>query len=333
VEEPIGLDQFEVQRVGPNVLTVDYCELTIGGETKSNLYCYQAGEVAFQKNGLAHNPWDHAVQFKDELIAHRIPPNDGFTASYHFNVNGTVPADLAVAIERTDLYEVSCNGKRLTATSGEWWLDKAFQRINIAAAACSGDNVISLHATNFTMFHEIEPLYILGDFNLSFASRGFAIESSQPLHFGKWNEQGLPLYSDAVRYSAKCSIASTDGRFLVTLPSWLGSVARVKVNGKQAGIIGWPPWQCDVSKLVKKGDNQVEVAVVGTLKNTLGPHHGSPQLGAAWPSGFRVSPKEGQPNGSQYSTVGYGLFEPFNLKRLIPSPTANGSNTRTALAK
>jgi len=58
--------------------------------------------------------------------------------------------------------------------------------------------------------------------------------------------------------------------------------------------------------------------VIGTLKNTLGPHHGHPALGAAWPSAFQKGPENGPPPGAEYSTVGYGLFRPFVLKHSAP---------------
>jgi hypothetical protein len=60
----------------------------------------------------------------------------------------------------------------------------------------------------------------------------------------------------------------------------------------------------------------VDVTVIGTLKNTLGPHHGKPALGAAWPAGFQKGPNSGPPPGADYSTVAYGLFEPFVLKQV-----------------
>jgi hypothetical protein len=99
----------------------------------------------------------------------------------------------------------------------------------------------------------------------------------------------------------------------VQLRNWYGSVARVRVNGQAAGVILSSPWSLDVTPRITPGANTVEVTVVGTLKNTLGPHHGDPPLGSAWPSMFQKGPSPGPPPGSRYSTVGYGLFEPFVL--------------------
>jgi hypothetical protein len=302
-----------VRRVAPNVLTLDYVDITAGGETRTNVYFYQANQFAWQKNGMERNPWDSAVQFKDELITKKFASDSGFTASYHFTIEGAVPKKLTLVIERPDLYTITCNGRRVSAKKGDWWLDKAFGRIGLAGAAKSGENVVIIKAVPFTIYHELEPAYVLGDFALKATERGFVIAPDQLLRLGKWNEQGHPFYSAGVVYRQQFDVARTGGKFVVSLPSWYGSVAKVLVNGKLAGYVAVPPWECDVTKHVKRGANTIEILAIGTLKNTLGPHHGKPGLGSAWPGMFQRGPNPGPPPGANYSTVGYGLFEPFVL--------------------
>lgn len=311
----------EVRRLQPNVLTLDYVDITASGETRTNLYCYQAGQFAWQKNGVERNPWDSAVQFKDELIARKFPAASGFEASYKFALEGAVPANLALVIERPDLYVITCNGQAVSARPNDWWLDKAFGRIAIAAAARVGQNVVTLKASPFTIFHELEPAYVLGDFTLKPADKGFVIGLDQPLRMGGanrqgWNAQGHPFYSGGVAYREQFNLDKVAGHYLVELASWYGSVAEVTVNGKPAGFIDAPSWKCDVTRWLKRGSNDVQVTVIGTLKNLLGPHHGNPPLGAAWPAGFQKGPASGPPPGAEYNTVGYGLFELFQLKQV-----------------
>jgi len=105
------------------------------------------------------------------------------------------------------------------------------------------------------------------------------------------------------------------GRYVVGLGSWLGSVAKVLVNGQQPGYIASQPWELDVTDSIKAGENTIEVVVIGTLKNTLGPHHAGTLRGAAWPHMFQRGPENGPPPGSSYDTISYGLFEPFVLKQ------------------
>jgi hypothetical protein len=104
-------------------------------------------------------------------------------------------------------------------------------------------------------------------------------------------------------------------------------VARVDVNGRRAGYIVAPPWELEVTRSIKRGLNTIEVVVFGTLKNPLGPHHGKPGLGSAWPGMFQNGPQDGPPPGADYATVGYGLFAPFELRHIKPAP---GTTARAA---
>lgn len=302
--------------LGPNVLTLDYVDITAGGETRTNQYFYAAQQFAFQKNGMERNPWDSAVQFKDELISRTFPADSGFEASYKFTIAEAVPKQLFIVIERPDLYTITCNGRPVSAADGQWWLDKAFGKVDLSDAVKLGENVVALKAAPFTMYHEVEPAYVLGEFQLRPAARGFIIAPAEPLKLGKWNEQGAPFYAEGVAYTERFEIDSPTGEYRVALGKWYGSVARVNVNGQDCGRIFHAPWECDVTSAIKPGENVVEVIVIGTLKNTLGPHHGNQPLGSAWPGMFHHGPPDGPPPGGQYATVGYGLFEPFVLKQV-----------------
>jgi len=313
----------EVKRLQPNVLTIDYVDVTAGGETRTNFQTYRANQFVWKQNGMERNPWDSAVQFKDELISKTFPPGSGFEATYRFRIQDAVPKSLEMVIERPDLYSISCNGQPVIARPGAWWLDKAFGRLDIAAAARCGDNEVIIKASPFTMFHELEAAYLLGDFGVSPVANGFVLTAPRELLVDTssprqgWNSQGHPFYSGGVSYREQFKVAHRHGQFVVNLPDWSGSVAKVNVNGKFAGYIDAPPFECDVTKFIHRGTNDIDVIVIGTLKNTLGPHHGNLRLGAAWPTSFQKGPEVGQPAGTNYTTVPYGLFKPFTLQSKV----------------
>jgi hypothetical protein len=310
---PVG--PMEIRRTGPNVLTLDYVDVTAGGETKKDAYCFQAAEHVFKMNGLEGNPWHRAVQFRDELISKTFPPQSGFEATYKFTLAERVPESLAIVIERPDLYTITCNGKPVEATPGAWWLDKSFGRIEIADAAKVGANAVVIKASPMTMWHELEPAYLLGEFHLKPVESGFLVVPQKPLVLGSWKKQGLAMYGGGVGYVQKFNVPDASGRFTVAIPNWYGSVARVLVNGQPAGYVAYQPWSLDVSRQIVAGENTVEVVVIGTLKNTLGPHHFGDVVGAAWPHAFQQGPETGPPPGEKYQTLDYGLFEPFVLNR------------------
>ncbi|MCL2117202.1 MAG: hypothetical protein FWH27_02120, partial [Planctomycetaceae bacterium] len=127
-----------------------------------------------------------------------------------------------------------------------------------------------------------------------------------------WNRQGMPFYMGGVSYTQTFDLGTkSDSKYVVSLGKWLGSVAKVIVNGEEAGHIAYAPWEYDVSKFVKSGRNEISIVVVGTPKNLLGPHHNGPMRGSAWPNAFWNAPNDGPPSGSSYDVIGYGMFEPF----------------------
>jgi|DewCreStandDraft_5_1066085.scaffolds.fasta_scaffold00794_21 hypothetical protein len=496
-----------VRRLDPNVLKLDFVTVTAGGETRSNVYVWEAAQFVFRQHGFAGNPWDSAVQFRDETLRRTFAADSGFEATYEFEIAGPVPPDLALVVERPDLYEVDCNGQRLEPDPGRWWLDRAFGWLPLKHAARSGRNLVRLRARPFSLWHELESVYVVGGFALEAGARGFCIVPDRPLQPGRlrspgrvsvqpdgtmwlsagigylsgrsdpapwvefdlggepravdririwnyaeahvrdltgrgvrdfrirastrrdgvwdvdagrwelergdaaqelevrlppvrsvrfeilrnhqgveypagadapdhafvglaevqfldrtgrpmevrvagvssellphrrlarhlvdgsglepdalgWNDQGHPFYGGRVAYGQVYRVESRRGRFELCLPEWNGSVAEVRVNGRLAGYVWSPPWTCDVTRVLRSGSNWVEVVVYGTLKNTLGPHHGRPALGTAWPGMFRTAPKEGPPPGREYHTVAYGLFGPLELRQRAERSPRGGS--------
>ncbi len=340
-------DSMAIRRLDPNVLTLDYVDVHVVGESRKAVYCPQAAKFIFQKHGLPDgDPWSRAVQFGDELITKTFPADSGFSASYRFTIEESVPESLEIVVERPDLYTITCNGKPVEATKDAWWLDKAFGRIELSKAAKVGENVVTITASPLTMYHELEPAYVIGDFSVESAEAGFVIQPAKRLELGSWKAQGMPLYGNRVSYSQSFDVVKRGGyralsgtrlpdvgekggRFQVRLsgllrdpakPEWYGSVAKVIVNSKPAGHIAFQPWNLDVTDFIRPGANTVEVVVTGTLKNTLGPHHAGEMVGRAWPTAFEQGSEAGPPPGEKYHTLDYGLFEPFTLQWVTVLP-------------
>ncbi|MEI6168203.1 MAG: glycosyl hydrolase [bacterium] len=310
----LPLTNFSVRRLDDNNLILDYVDVEAGGDTRTSVYWRKAAEFIFQQNGLAGNPWDHAVQFRDELLKTAFPEKSGFQATTHFSIEGAVPARLLAVVERPDLYRISCNGAECTAELNGWWLDRAFGILDIAPVARVGRNSLSIMASSMTVFHEFEAAHIIGDFSLRAIEKGFIIGPAKPLGLGDWKQQGLPLYGHRVAYSATCTVPPPAGRrVVVSLPAWQGVVAKVLVNGKKAGVIYHHPMQCEITEAVVTGANTVEVIVYGSLRNPLGPHLGVKELAITDPWSWGRGPQDEQPAGNDYYAVGYGLDRPFTV--------------------
>ena len=99
---------------------------------------------------------------------------------------------------------------------------------------------------------------------------------------GDWAKiDGLASYSGGAWYRKTLTIPAAK-EVVLDLGDVVSS-ADVRVNGKPAGIRVSPPWKFDITKLVKPGENRIEVLVCNTLAN----HY------LTVPTGYRGQPTSG----------------------------------------
>ena len=305
----------EVRRLGDNTLAIDFCDIAFGKTQLKNLNVYYATDTLFKHYGFKNgNPWNTSVQFKNNTILRdTFATGTGFTATYHFNILDKVDrASIKAVVERANLYRVLINDKPVEPLADRWWLDKAFNMIEVGKYLHAGQNKLSLTSNKMSIHAELEPVYLLGNFSLTSASQGWTVAAPVPLQTGNWKDQGLPMYSQKVSYDKKINLRKkADKQYWVQLRKWEGTVCAVTVNGQAAGIIAYPPYQLDITKSLKDGANAIEVVVVGSLKNLLGPHHNKPKPGLVSPWHYRNV--RNYPSGKDYDLYEYGLMEDYEL--------------------
>ncbi|NTV81098.1 MAG: hypothetical protein HGA24_06710, partial [Candidatus Aminicenantes bacterium] len=310
-----------VEPLGPNVMTLDYCDLVLGGKTEKDLYFYDAQRKTFEAHGIERNPWDSAVQYKTNIIdLDKFPAGSGFEAVFAFRaVKGDAKdfEDLKAVVERPSLFRVFVNGREIAPAPGAWWLDRAFGVFPIGTHVVSGRNTVTVKARPFTIHSELEPVYLLGDFRLVGADRGFELHPPAAFAPCSWKAQGWPFYGDGVRYRRTVVLPqdASASSIRLRLGPWLGATAEVFVADKRVGTAAFPPYEVDLTGVLAPGANEISVVVYGTLRNTLGPFHNDPPLGRAWPGAFQLGAKGGRPAGSSYSSVDYGLFQDFKIEK------------------
>jgi hypothetical protein len=320
-EKPVRYDQVassspvKISRNEENVMMIDFCDIQIGKEITEDLNTYNAADKAYKNFGFKNgNPWNTSVQFRRNIVDRdTFGTNTGFSATYHFPVKGKFDfSQIKAVVERPGLWTISVNGTEVKPEPGKWWLDRSFGVFNIGGLVRSGDNTISLKVSPMKVNAEIEPVYILGNFSVKSAEKGWEIEAPPAGYSnGSWKTQGLPFYSWGVSYGKEFNIENAEGNWAVKLAKWNGTIAEVSVNGQKANIIAFPPYKSDVTGLIKPGKNIIEVTVTGSLKNLLGPHHNNPEAGFVSPWSWRNV--KGYPSGKEYQMIDYGLFEEFVL--------------------
>jgi hypothetical protein len=292
----------------PNVIALDYCDVTFAGKEKKDINTWQANWEIWQAHGFDRPAWDNAVQFKRRVYERNTFGKDsGFTARFEFEVaEETIRESLELALETPELYRITLNGKPLSFAASKPWMDPHIRRIPIAAFARNAINELVIEGRPFDVRMELENVYVLGKFRAVAQEKGFRLMGPSGLGLGSWSKQGMPFYSEAVTYSTELEVPA-GSRVRVDLGRFEGSVVQVLLDGKEAAVVGWMPWSAEFP--APQGNHQVAVRVVSTPRNIFGPFHNPAKLRMrAWPAAWAEFP-EHQPEGKRYDVLDYGLME------------------------
>ena len=301
-----------------NILVLNYLDLNAGKLQLRDTYFMDALLALFDSRGLEMgNPWQHKIQYRQEYIKRdTFPDKSGFEASYHFTISRDIDhlsmQDIKAVVEGEKLWDVYINGNLVQKEEGTYWIDKDFHYFPVGSHLKQGKNTLTLKAPKMSLYAELMPVYLTGPFLLRPLERGFEITDGSLKLLGSWKDQGHPFYSHKVSYTRKFNIEDADQDYAVRLKEWKGTTAEVHVNGEKAGQICWSPYELQVGHLLKEGENQITVKVVGSLKNTFGHFFKTWSSVLNGPGDWNVSP-EGIPSIEQYSLMDYGLYEPFEL--------------------
>jgi hypothetical protein len=311
---PLSTDsEITVTRDNDNALTIDFCDLTIGDLTTPDIHTSSAADKVFRHFGFKNgNPWNTSVQYRTNTVdKDTFGVKTGFTVDYHFTVKGKFDySTMKAVVERPWLWTISVNGTEVKPDEGKWWLDRSFGVFAIGPLVKGGVNTITVKASPMKIHAEIEPVYILGDFSVDQAQKGWLISAPKvKLTTGSWLTQGMPFYSWGLTYTRDYEIKEKSGKYKLSLPDWTGTVAEVTADGKKVAVIAFPPYEADITAFVKTGVNKIGIRVIGSLRNLQGPFHKNPPRGFAAPGNWRNV--KNYPPGSEYSLFDYGLMKEF----------------------
>ncbi len=301
---------MKIERLKENVLLLDFMDLTCGGETYRNVYWTDACDKVFQKAGLPGNPWYRAVQYGREIVDLDLSKAPGFTATYRFTVTDPKVdmASMVMVVENPNLYTVKINGQ--VVRGGYYFMvDEDFKRITIGPHVKVGENIIEISAEHPTVFTELAAVYVLGHFDVvNRDDRWVIVPEKKDNTLKDWQALGAPFYPWEMRYTEFYDVRHPDKRHILKVDDWNGSLVQVWINDRKAGVIFAEPYALDVTPYVQKGANRVEVRVVGSLQNLMGPHF-RPYDGYAGPDRWQnIEPGR---KASDYYLTPFGLKSRF----------------------
>ncbi|MBB6673105.1 glycosyl hydrolase [Cohnella nanjingensis] len=319
---PLSAPLLAVEPEEPNVLVIDYCDLSVDGKTYKDMNTIEAGHALFRHRGFNQNPWDNSVQFKRRILdRNAFGEGSGFSATYRFDAGAGLPDEpLYLVAERTACYALEVNGRPAAWLPGEAWLDHHHGAADIRPFLREGANTLTLTAARFDVRLEVEPVYLRGAFAVGSADGAWRLEAPKPVALGAWTGQGYPFYPGAFRYRYALEVPRDAASVLAVLPEDLEATAcSLFVDGIRVGLIGIDDGgRADLAPYLAAGTHEVTLRVCGGLKNLFGPHHDPDRSRrTAWPNMWRKAPKYGRPAAELYDLVGYGAGEPLRFEAAL----------------
>ncbi|MEM3693943.1 MAG: glycosyl hydrolase [Candidatus Bathyarchaeia archaeon] len=270
-EIPLG-KRWLLRRRDPNALTLDYCRLKIEDG---------AGE------------WSSPMPvWKAHRTLSRLGLGTRFSVKYSFEAYLEPKAEdkVCLVLESPEKYSVKVNGTQVSyeETYG-WWIDKTFKRIPIGSLLKRGENTVEITGkvgfyremiagTDSHDFEtELESAYIIGDFSVESLGGGrFRLLEEDPQRMVDSEDlgrQGYPFFAGRVSLIQELELPRLEGKILLSMEGLHAILAIVSINGVEAGKVFMKPLEVDVTGLLKEGRNLIEIKLVGSLRNLLGPHH------------------------------------------------------------
>jgi hypothetical protein len=274
------------------------------------------------RSGGMVQPWARKQQARQRSIPVLL--------EYRLDVDALPEGELLLALESPDRFAIGINGRAVSSDAARgWWVNPSLKLVALDPAWLRlGENRLRLDIA-YTEDDGLEIIYLLGDFGVKLVGgEARIVAAPERLEIGDWTAQGLPFYSGSVCYRrAVATPRLLDGeRLFVRLPSYHGVAARVLVNGREAGFIGWEPNEADVTDFIEGDTFELGIEVLGHRRNSHGPLHFA-EKSPAW-----IGPEEFISQGEQWADawnlVPCGLMEsprleirrPFDFRSGPPRP-------------
>jgi len=250
-------DEWNYEFEGYNSLLLDYCKADIEG-----IY-------DIDKN-------QRIPVLKAHELAKRAGYGNKISLKFEFNVSFKKQTDkkIFLVMETPEKFEIILNGEKLEYNKDEYWIDTSFKMIKIDDKIKNGTNEIILRGI-FDFDIELENIYIVGNFAVkNIDNKEFVIvDLPELLKSGDFVYQGFPFFAGSIILKNNLKIEEKTDKVILSIEGLNSIVTEVKVNDKIVGYIFLHPHEIDITDFIKIGLNSIELKLVNSLRNLLGPHH------------------------------------------------------------
>lgn len=252
---------WKVKRHNPNILRINRCRYGFNGQELSK-------EEKFTEE-------IRSLCLNYPVVSHLIESyrETSFQLKYKFAVHA-IDLDkigkLLLVVESPEEQVVLFNNHVLKY-DGATWLDPKFGKFNVRHLVKKGENTVMLKGVMKGNVG-VEEIYLIGDFAVKRQdSTNFLVsEEADSVDGQNLTLEGYPFFAGSLTLSKKfyLDIAVRDAYLELEEPQ--ATMVVLVVNGAKIGELYWDSFSLGPVNL-KKGENIVEITLVSSLRNMLGP--------------------------------------------------------------
>ncbi len=281
-------NHWKGKRLNPNVITLDFASYSVdNGKT-------------FSKN-------EPVIGILERLNKQEYKGNVILKYQATFN---TIPDTCKLVVETPDAFdEITFNKQTITINTGDYYLDHNFKTANIESFIKTGINIIEFHlqfeAANpisskqkERIGSELESIYLIGNFAVkgnnptelwetqknstgnfkkspAYGFESFTIEKENSDFAHNLTLEGYPFYKGSFLLEQTFVMENMDEtqQYYLNFDQCHATVFEVSINNQNLEPVCWSPYQIDITKALKEGDNHIQIKLTNSLRNLLGPHH------------------------------------------------------------
>lgn len=221
-----------------------------------------------------------------------------------------VPESCALAMEQPHAFrQISANGNPVHFSGEDYFIGRSIKTQDIGRLLKKGRNEIELQI-DFSAVDplssdparryetELESIYLIGGFGVfaehiqpfentqrnrseelvkrpAYAFENYFIDREKDHFNGNVALEGYPFYAGSFTLSNSFDISALDStkRYFLDLSACEAIAIEAVINGQAVDTLCWAPYTLDITAYLKKGKNTIQLNLVNSLRNLLGPHH------------------------------------------------------------
>ncbi len=284
--------QFQLETCTDNLLTLDFADYAIDGEAMPGP--------------------EYVLSIQEKLLQRRQDADLELVFSFQVDDDYDLAGPLALLLERPEKFSAELNGRVLALTPQGFFADPAFQRIDITPAVQPGLNRLVLKTVfhqsaetydlldaarkfeseknRLAFDSEIEAVYLCGAFGVRTPGTFTplprrAVRYHGPFALGappkvvdatRLEQSGFPFFAGTITLRQNITLADGEHRqpHRIALAEVAAQVAVIRVNGRTVATLTRPSYEAAIpAGTLRPGENLLEIDLVNSLRNLLGPHH------------------------------------------------------------